>query len=87
MVEGREALRRAQDGMADIRVVSCGSKRAVPNPCPVEVALGAEIGDLTIIASGLEEGQKVVASGQFLLDSEASLRGLGVDAEEMEHQP
>lgn len=44
---------------------------------PAEVLLGQEVGDLTVITGGLAEGQEVVASGQFLLDSEASLRGLG----------
>lgn len=44
---------------------------------PVEVKLGGEVADRTIIVDGLAEGQWVVASGQFLLDSEASLRGLG----------
>ncbi len=43
---------------------------------PVEVRLGQEIGERTVIASGLAEGQKVVASGQFLIDSEASLSGV-----------
>lgn len=47
---------------------------------PVEVILGQEMGDRTVITSGLTEGQEVVASGQFLLDSEASLRGLGMPA-------
>ena len=28
-----------------------------------------------MILAGLEEGQQVVTSGQFLIDSEASLRG------------
>ncbi len=45
---------------------------------PVAVTLGPETGDHTVITSGLAEGQQVVASGQFLLDSEASLRGLGM---------
>jgi len=49
---------------------------------PVEVTLGQEVGDRTVITSGLAEGQKVVASGQFLLDSEASLRGLGISTME-----
>lgn len=49
---------------------------------PVEVMLGRENGDSTEIVSGLEEGQQVVASGQFLLDSEASLRGMTGGAEE-----
>ena len=43
---------------------------------PVEVQLGREDGDRTEILTGLSEGQKVVASGQFLIDSEASLSGL-----------
>jgi len=43
---------------------------------PVEVRLGQEAAGNTQILEGLEEGQQVVASGQFLLDSEASLRGI-----------
>lgn len=43
---------------------------------PVEVQAGREDGDRTEVLAGLSEGQKVVASGQFLIDSEASLAGL-----------
>ncbi|MBU6260723.1 MAG: efflux RND transporter periplasmic adaptor subunit, partial [Burkholderiales bacterium] len=43
---------------------------------PIEVEVGAEIGDRIVVRSGLAPGQRVVASGQFLLDSEASLRGI-----------
>lgn len=43
---------------------------------PVEVETDRESGSHTAILRGLEEGQQVVASGQFLLDSEASLRGI-----------
>jgi Cu(I)/Ag(I) efflux system membrane fusion protein len=43
---------------------------------PVAVTLGQEIGDQTVVINGLEEGQEVVTSGQFLLDSEASLLGI-----------
>lgn len=43
---------------------------------PVEVQVGAENQDNTVIVGGLQEGQQVVASGQFLLDSEASLKGI-----------
>jgi len=43
---------------------------------PVEVRRGREDGDRTEILAGLDEGDKVVASGQFLIDSEASLSGL-----------
>jgi Cu(I)/Ag(I) efflux system membrane fusion protein len=41
---------------------------------PVDVVAGNEFGDRTEIRDGLEAGQRVVASGQFLIDSEASLR-------------
>jgi Cu(I)/Ag(I) efflux system membrane fusion protein len=41
---------------------------------PVDVVAGNEFGDRTEIRSGLEAGQRVVASGQFLIDSEASLQ-------------
>jgi len=40
----------------------------------VDVAVGAEQDGRSIILSGLEEGQSVVVSGQFLIDSEASLK-------------
>ncbi len=43
---------------------------------PVEVTLGVESGKETVILSGVEEGQTIVASGQFLIDSEASLQGI-----------
>ena len=42
---------------------------------PVEVTLGPEHEGRIVILDGLAEGQSVVTSGQFLLDSEASLRG------------
>lgn len=43
---------------------------------PAEVKTGRESGDRTEIVAGLNEGDKVVASGQFLIDSEASLSGI-----------
>ena len=43
---------------------------------PAEIRTGAEGGGKTEILAGLAEGEKVVASGQFLIDSEASLSGL-----------
>lgn len=42
---------------------------------PVEVDVGLESAGRSEIRKGLEAGQKVVVSGQFLIDSEASLRG------------
>ena len=44
----------------------------------VEVRTGREAGGRTEILAGLSSGQKVIASGQFLVDSEASLAGLQV---------
>ncbi|RVT49640.1 efflux RND transporter periplasmic adaptor subunit [Rubrivivax albus] len=45
---------------------------------PVEVRTGRETTDQVEILAGLQAGQQVVLSGQFLVDSEASLRGLEV---------
>lgn len=45
---------------------------------PAEVRVGREAGGRTEILAGLAAGEKVVASGQFLLDSEASLTGIAV---------
>ena len=42
---------------------------------PVDIEAGGESHGQTEIRKGLESGQKVVVSGQFLIDSEASLRG------------
>lgn len=43
---------------------------------PVEVEIGVETEDGIEIRQGLQVGQKVVTSGQFLIDSEASLKGV-----------
>lgn len=43
---------------------------------PQEVHTGGENGRQTIIVDGLREGEQVVVSGQFLLDSEAQLQGI-----------
>jgi len=45
---------------------------------PAEVRTGREGGGQTEILRGLREGEKVVVSGQFLLDSEASISGIDV---------
>ncbi|HEV6966158.1 efflux RND transporter periplasmic adaptor subunit [Roseateles sp.] len=41
---------------------------------PRELELGADLGDRLEVRAGLAEGEEVVASGQFLVDSEARLR-------------
>jgi Cu(I)/Ag(I) efflux system membrane fusion protein len=48
---------------------------------PQEVELGVESGGKSEIRKGLSEGDKVVVSGQFLIDSEANLRATGTRME------
>ena len=43
---------------------------------PAEVRVGRSAGGQTEILAGLAQGEKVVASGQFLIDSEANLAGV-----------
>jgi Cu(I)/Ag(I) efflux system membrane fusion protein len=43
---------------------------------PVEVKLGQESNGQVAVLDGLEEGQDIVVSGQFLIDSEGSLKGV-----------
>jgi membrane fusion protein, copper/silver efflux system len=59
-------------GQRDLVMLALGEGRFRP----VEVRLGRDTGDRTEILEGLEAGEQVVTSGQFLLDSEATLRGL-----------
>ena len=54
-----------------------------------EVKIGLRVGDEVVVKTGLSEGEQVVTNGQFLLDSEASLRGLqpsGEKAPAMSHE-
>lgn len=59
-------------GLRNLVIVSQGDGRFEP----VEVTLGSAVGDRLEITSGVSEGQQVVASGQFLIDSEANLSGV-----------
>ncbi len=43
---------------------------------PIEVEIGEQVDELIVVRSGLSAGQQVVASAQFLIDSEASLQGV-----------
>ena len=43
---------------------------------PREVSLGTDLGDQLEVLGGLQEGEKVVVSGQFLVDSEARLKSV-----------
>ena len=58
------------DGLQS-RVIVLADERFVP----VAVRTGRSGGGMTEIVSGLSGGEKVVASGQFLIDSEANLSG------------
>ena len=60
-----------QTGQRSVVMVAEGDGKFLP----VDVQIGAESGGQTEIRKGLEAGQKVVVSGQFLIDSEASLKG------------
>ena len=64
----RSALIRS--GKEERVVVALGEGRFVAR----KVTAGAESGDRVAIRDGLAEGEQVVVSGQFLLDSEANLR-------------
>ena len=64
----RDALIRTGEGSRVI--VALGKGRFQP----VAVVPGLESGEVIEVISGLEEGQEVVVSGQFLIDSESSLR-------------
>ena len=63
----REALIRTGEG--DRVIVARGNGRFQP----VSVVAGIESGGYMEIIDGLQEGQEVVVSGQFLIDSESSL--------------
>ena len=59
-----------QTGTRSVVIVQQDAGRFVP----VDVDVGMEINGQTEIRKGLAAGQKVVVSGQFLIDSEASLK-------------
>ena len=67
-----------QTGTRSVVMLAQDGGRYVPR----DVQTGAEADGMTEIRSGLVEGQKVVVSGQFLVDSEASLRATGTRAED-----
>lgn len=60
-----------QTGKRNVVFVEAGAGRFAP----AEVETGVEANGMTEIRHGLAVGQKVVTSGQFLVDSEASLKG------------
>ena len=60
-----------QTGERSVVILDLGAGRYAPQA----VVVGAQRAGQTIIESGLDDGTSVVVSGQFLIDSEASLRG------------
>jgi Cu(I)/Ag(I) efflux system membrane fusion protein len=60
-----------QTGTRSVVMVAQGNGKFIP----AEVETGSETNGQTEIRKGLDAGQKVVVSGQFLIDSEASLTG------------
>ena len=60
-----------ETGKRSVAIVAAGEGRFLP----VEVEVGRQSGDLVEIRKGIAVGQRVVVSGQFLIDSEASLKG------------
>ncbi|HEX9302781.1 MAG TPA: efflux RND transporter periplasmic adaptor subunit [Casimicrobiaceae bacterium] len=61
-----------QTGSRSVVIVASGEGKFAP----VDVEVGRESGDLTEIHKGIDAGQRVVVSSQFLIDSEASLKGV-----------
>ena len=59
-------------GKRNVVIVAQGEGRFAP----VDVEIGMEANGQTEIRKGLDAGQQVVVSGQFLIDSEASLKGV-----------
>lgn len=74
-MEKREALTVPSEAVMATGARSVVIVRANGGFRPVEVKIGRESGGRTEILAGLEAGAEVVLSGQFLIDSEASLRG------------
>lgn len=54
---------------------------------PVDIETGRDSGGMTEIRKGLTAGQKVVASGQFLIDSESSLKSTLTRLEKVQGSP
>ncbi|HEX4331862.1 MAG TPA: efflux RND transporter periplasmic adaptor subunit [Usitatibacter sp.] len=63
-----------QTGQRTVVLVAAKAADGTQQFRPVEVQIGSEANGMTEIRKGLERGQRVVASGQFLIDSEASLK-------------
>ena len=66
-----------QTGKRSVVIVADAGRDGKQQFAPVDVEIGTEASGMTEIRSGLAAGMKVVLSGQFLIDSEASLKSSG----------
>ena len=66
-------------GARNVAFVDKGNGRIDPR----EVKLGKQFGDSYVVESGLAEGERIVASANFLIDAEAKVQGALADF----HQP
>ena len=66
-----------QTGKRSVVIVANVGQDGKQQFAPTDVEPGAEVNGMTEIRSGLSKGMKVVLSGQFLIDSEASLKTTG----------
>lgn len=84
LVIPREAVIYTGEGARVIKSLGDGRYAAKP------VKLGIESGDKIAVLSGLKEGDKIVISAQFLIDSESSLKAsfgrMNSDAEKSQSQ-
>jgi Cu(I)/Ag(I) efflux system membrane fusion protein len=64
-------------GKRSVVIVAGAGEDGKPQFSQVDVETGLDADGMTEIRSGLAKGQKVVLSGQFLIDSEASLKATG----------
>ena len=66
-----------QTGKRSVVIAADSGQDGKQQFAPIDVEVGAEANGMTEIKSGLQKGMKVVLSGQFLIDSEASLKSTG----------
>ncbi len=86
-IPAEAVIRTGQRALVYVAEGSPQPQNASGHYIPVEVQLGTESQGYVEIRQGLSEGQQVVASGPFLIDSEASLQGLIPAAASTASQP
>ena len=74
---GRQAITVPRDAVVDTGVQQHVFVAIDDRFEPRAVTLGAQLADRVEVLAGLKAGERVVASGVFLLDSESRLRATG----------